>query len=79
MPPGSRSAVLEPDRLRQPGRPARYLRDIRATGARWVTFTPTWYQMRASTDSGPHHGGDRERREPPRRIVARAHEAGLKE
>lgn len=24
----------------------RYLRDIRATGARWVTFTPTWYQRR---------------------------------
>lgn len=55
----------------------RYLRDIRATGARWVTFTPTWYQSRV-TDSAPHTTEETASDESLRRIVERAHAAGLK-
>ncbi|MFJ3230357.1 glycoside hydrolase family 113 [Streptomyces sp. NPDC086787] len=55
----------------------RYLRDIRATGARWVTLTPTWYQARA-TDSGPHTTEETADDASLRRIVERAHAAGLK-
>ncbi|WP_285513186.1 hypothetical protein [Streptomyces sp. NBRC 14336] len=55
----------------------RFLRDIRATGARWVTFTPTWYQRR------PGDTEIRRTRETAsdaglRRIVRRAHAHGLK-
>jgi hypothetical protein len=56
---------------------ARYLRDIRATGAGWVTFTPTWYQkrrgdsvMRPTEETASDAGLER--------IVRRAHAAGLK-
>ncbi|WP_258053403.1 hypothetical protein [Streptomyces sp. Ru72] len=55
----------------------RYLRDIRATGARWVTFTPTWYQDRV-TDSTPHSTEETASDASLRRIVERAHAAGLK-
>ncbi|WP_262059945.1 glycoside hydrolase family 113 [Streptomyces sp. STR69] len=55
----------------------RYLRDIRATGARWVTFTPTWYQTRV-TDSAPHTTEETASDVSLRHIVARAHKAGLK-
>ena len=55
----------------------RYLRDIRATGARWVTLTPTWYQNRV-TDSGPHTTEETASDASVRDIVRRAHAAGLK-
>ncbi|MXM62953.1 hypothetical protein GR925_05695 [Streptomyces sp. HUCO-GS316] len=55
----------------------RYLRDIRATGARWVTFTPTWYQKRR-TDTALHRTEETARDTSLRRIVRRAHSAGLK-
>jgi hypothetical protein len=55
----------------------RYLRDIRETGARWVTFTPTWYQrrpddsvMRPTQETASDAGLGR--------IVRRAHATGLK-
>ncbi|MEV5680766.1 hypothetical protein [Streptomyces sp. NPDC052179] len=61
------------------GRPEarRYLRQIARTGARWVVFTPTWYQD--GTDRSAMHttvetASDRSLR----RIIALAHEAGLK-
>ncbi|PWI20869.1 hypothetical protein DI272_36245 [Streptomyces sp. Act143] len=56
---------------------ARYLRDIGATGARWVTFTPTWYQ-RERTDSQLHPTEETASDAGLRRIVRRAHAAGLK-
>lgn len=55
----------------------RYLRDIRATGARWVTFTPTWYQNRV-TDSSMHTTEETASDTSLRDIVRRAHTAGLK-
>ncbi|MBL3671372.1 hypothetical protein JL475_36830, partial [Streptomyces sp. M2CJ-2] len=55
----------------------RYLRDIRATGARWVTFTPTWYQKRR-TDTSMHRTEDTASDASLTRIVRRAHAAGLK-
>lgn len=55
----------------------RYLRGIKATGARWVTFTPTWYQKRV-TDSAPHTTEETASDASLRRIVQRAHAAGLK-
>ncbi|MFD9467312.1 glycoside hydrolase family 113 [Streptomyces sp. NPDC060027] len=55
----------------------RYLRDIRATGARWVTFTPTWYQTRRG-DSSMHTTEETASDASLRRIVRRAHRAGLK-
>ncbi|SED25800.1 hypothetical protein SAMN05216489_02965 [Streptomyces sp. 3213] len=54
----------------------RYLRDIRATGARWITLTPTWYQTHV-TDSGPHTTEETASDASLRHIVARAHAAGL--
>ncbi|WP_369238045.1 hypothetical protein AB5J56_33100 [Streptomyces sp. R21] len=56
---------------------ATYLRDIRATGARWVTFTPTWYQTHP-TDSSLHTTEETASDAGLRRIVRRAHRAGLK-
>ncbi|MHC3468705.1 glycoside hydrolase family 113 [Streptomyces sp. 7R007] len=55
----------------------RYLRGIRATGARWVTLTPTWYQKRA-TDSGPHTTEETASDTSLTHIVRRAHALGLK-
>jgi hypothetical protein len=55
----------------------RYLRDIRATGARWVTLTPTWYQTHV-TDTAPHTTEETASDASLRHIVARAHKAGLK-
>ncbi|MET8445797.1 glycoside hydrolase TIM-barrel-like domain-containing protein [Streptomyces sp. NPDC005209] len=55
----------------------RYLRGIRATGARWVTFTPTWYQDRV-TDASAHRTEETASDASLRRIVKRAHAAGLK-
>lgn len=55
----------------------RYLRGIRATGARWVTFTPTWYQRRV-TDSSMHTTEETASDGSLRRIVGRAHALGLK-
>ncbi|MFC3576290.1 hypothetical protein ACFOZ0_24010 [Streptomyces yaanensis] len=54
-----------------------YLRDIRATGARWVTFTPTWYQNRP-TDPAMHTTEETASDGSLRRIVDRAHALGLK-
>ncbi|MBH5333460.1 hypothetical protein IHE55_01035 [Streptomyces pactum] len=55
----------------------RYLRQIRDTGARWVVFTPTWYQdgrkrsaIRTTGETVSDHG--------VRRIVRLAHAEGLK-
>ncbi|MCX5334867.1 hypothetical protein [Streptomyces sp. NBC_00140] len=55
----------------------RYLRDIRATGARWVTFTPTWYQQRR-TDTVMRPTEETASDTSLERIVRRAHAAGLK-
>jgi hypothetical protein len=55
----------------------RYLREIRATGARWVTFTPTWYQDRR-TDSDLRTTEETASDAGLRRIVERAHATGLK-
>ncbi|WP_328870662.1 hypothetical protein OHT76_11425 [Streptomyces sp. NBC_00287] len=55
----------------------RYLRDIRATGAGWVTFTPTWYQQRRS-DSVLRPTEETASDAGLRRIVRRAHAHGLK-
>jgi hypothetical protein len=55
----------------------RYLRDIRATGARWVTFTPTWYQQRR-TDTVMRPTEETASDASLKRIVRRAHAAGLK-
>ncbi|MFD8381459.1 hypothetical protein ACFV2X_23485 [Streptomyces sp. NPDC059679] len=55
----------------------RYLRQIADTGARWVVFTPTWYQdgrrrsaIHATEETASDHS--------LRRIVGLAHAAGLK-
>ncbi|WP_369245920.1 hypothetical protein [Streptomyces sp. R41] len=56
---------------------ATYLRDIRATGARWVAFTPTWYQTHVG-DSTLHSTEETASDASLRRIVRRAHRAGLK-
>ncbi|WAZ21070.1 glycoside hydrolase TIM-barrel-like domain-containing protein [Streptomyces cinnabarinus] len=55
----------------------RYLRDIRATGADWVTFTPTWYQKRRG-DSVIRRTEETAGDAGLRRIVRRAHAHGLK-
>ncbi|WP_371672153.1 hypothetical protein OG985_33715 [Streptomyces sp. NBC_00289] len=55
----------------------RYLRDIRATGARWVTFTPTWYQRRPE-DTALRPTEETASDASLRGIVRRAHTAGLK-
>ncbi|MFI9718806.1 glycoside hydrolase family 113 [Streptomyces sp. NPDC052396] len=54
-----------------------YLRQIAATGARWVTFTPTWYQDKL-TDSGMHTTEETAGDDSLRHIVSLAHSAGLK-
>ncbi|MDT7841115.1 glycoside hydrolase family 113 [Streptomyces justiciae] len=54
----------------------RYLRDIKATGARWVTFTPTWYQ-RHRRDTEMHPTEETASDASLRRIVRRAHRLGL--
>ncbi|MEU6352674.1 glycoside hydrolase TIM-barrel-like domain-containing protein [Streptomyces sp. NPDC047072] len=56
---------------------ARYLRDIRATGAQWITLTPTWYQNRV-TDTSMHRTEETASDASMRRITARAHALGLK-
>ncbi|MFD0384248.1 hypothetical protein ACFQ2B_24240 [Streptomyces stramineus] len=56
---------------------ATYLRQIAATGARWVTFTPTWYQDRA-TDSAIRTTDETASDESLRHIIGLAHAAGLK-
>ncbi|MEV1021540.1 hypothetical protein [Streptomyces sp. NPDC050264] len=55
----------------------RYLRGIRATGARWITLTPTWYQRRR-TDSGMHPTVESAGDGSLRHITRRAHALGLK-
>ncbi|MDN3020916.1 hypothetical protein [Streptomyces sp. S.PB5] len=55
----------------------RYLRGIRATGARWVTLTPTWYQKRR-TDTVMRPTEETASDTSLRRIVRRAHARGLK-
>ncbi|MBC2877136.1 MULTISPECIES: glycoside hydrolase family 113 [Streptomyces] len=54
-----------------------YLRQIAATGARWVTFTPTWYQDKL-TDSGMRPTDETADDDSLRHIVRLAHDAGLK-
>ncbi|WP_406345042.1 glycoside hydrolase family 113 [Streptomyces sp. NBC_00648] len=54
-----------------------YLRDIAHTGARWVVFTPTWYQ-RSTKDVEQHPTGETASDASLRRITALAHRAGLK-
>ncbi|MEV4438168.1 hypothetical protein AB0K09_03980 [Streptomyces sp. NPDC049577] len=56
---------------------AGYLRQIAATGARWVTFTPTWYQDDI-TDTAPHVTDETAGDDSLRHITALAHAAGLK-
>ncbi|GLP68519.1 hypothetical protein TUSST3_51420 [Streptomyces sp. TUS-ST3] len=55
----------------------RYLRGIRATGARWITLTPTWYQNHV-TDSALHTTEETASDASVRRITDRAHALGLK-
>lgn len=55
----------------------RYPRDIKATGAGWVTFTPTWYQKRRG-DSVLRPTEETASDAGLRRIVRRAHAQGLK-
>ncbi|MFG2144663.1 glycoside hydrolase family 113 [Streptomyces sp. NPDC048696] len=54
-----------------------YLRDIASTGARWVVFTPTWYQ-RTTKDSEQHPTEETASDASLRRITDLAHKAGLK-
>ncbi len=54
-----------------------YLRQIAATGARWVTFTPTWYQDRV-TDSAMRATHETAGDDGLRHIIRLAHDAGLK-
>ncbi|WP_372406860.1 hypothetical protein [Streptomyces luteireticuli] len=54
-----------------------YLRQIAATGARWVTFTPTWYQDRV-TDGEFRPTDETASDASLRHIVRLAHDAGLK-
>ncbi|QLE71628.1 hypothetical protein FGW37_08450 [Streptomyces rectiverticillatus] len=56
---------------------AAYLRQIAATGARWVTFTPTWYQDGAA-DTVMHTTGETAGDDGLRHIVGLAHRTGLK-
>jgi hypothetical protein len=55
----------------------RYLRGIAATGARWVSFTPTWYQSGVH-DTSMHTTEETASDASLRRIVRKAHAAGLK-
>ncbi|WP_251019208.1 hypothetical protein [Streptomyces sp. ISL-11] len=54
-----------------------YLRQIAATGARWVTFTPTWYQDRV-TDPAMRTTGESAGDDSLRHVIGLAHDAGLK-
>lgn len=54
-----------------------YVRDIAGTGARWVTFTPTWYQ-KGKGDAEQHTTGETASDASLRRITGLAHAAGLK-
>lgn len=54
-----------------------YLRDIAHTGARWVVFTPTWYQ-RTTRDNEQRPTEETASDASLRRITALAHRAGLK-
>ncbi|MCA6091779.1 hypothetical protein LE181_06310 [Streptomyces sp. SCA3-4] len=54
-----------------------YLRQIAGTGARWVTFTPTWYQDKV-TDSAMRTTDETAGDDSLRHIIRLAHEAGLK-
>ncbi|WP_171169375.1 glycoside hydrolase family 113 [Streptomyces sp. I05A-00742] len=54
-----------------------YLRQIAATGARWVTFTPTWYQDGIG-ESDIHPTDETADDASLRHIVRLAHDAGLK-
>ncbi|WP_221505130.1 glycoside hydrolase family 113 [Streptomyces eurocidicus] len=56
---------------------ATYLRQIAATGAGWVTFTPTWYQDRV-TDPAMRVTDETAADDSLRHIIGLAHEAGLK-
>ncbi|MFJ9692768.1 glycoside hydrolase family 113 [Kitasatospora sp. NPDC101183] len=56
---------------------ASYLQQIAATGARWVVFTPTWYQD-AVTDSSMRPTNESATDDSLRHIVQQAHAAGLK-
>lgn len=55
----------------------RYLRQIKDTGARWVVFTPTWYQD-GRDRSAIHTTGETVSDHGVRRIVRLAHASGLK-
>lgn len=59
-----------------PDAPA-YIRAIAATGARWVQLTPTWYQ-RTAQDDAMHRTGETASDDSLRRIIQKAHAAGLK-
>ncbi|WKK27641.1 hypothetical protein QZH56_27290 [Streptomyces olivoreticuli] len=54
-----------------------FLRQIADTGARWVTFTPTWYQD-GLTDSGMHTTEETAGDDSLRHIIGLAHSTGLK-
>ncbi|MFC0848876.1 hypothetical protein ACFH04_34960 [Streptomyces noboritoensis] len=54
-----------------------YLRDIAHTGARWVVFTPTWYQ-KSTKDAEQHPTEETASDASLRRITDLAHRAGLK-
>ncbi|MFC5723075.1 glycoside hydrolase TIM-barrel-like domain-containing protein [Streptomyces gamaensis] len=54
-----------------------YLRQIAATGAQWVTFTPTWYQDTV-TDPGQHTTGETASDDSLRHIIGLARATGLK-
>lgn len=56
---------------------ARYLRAIKATGADWVQFNPTWYQ-RSADDDGPHRTDETTTDAGLRHIIGLARDAGLK-
>lgn len=56
---------------------SRYLRGIASTGARWVAFTPTWYQE-GLHEPAMHVTDETASDQSLRRIVGRAHSAGLK-
>ena len=53
------------------------LHQIAATGARWVSFTPTWYQS-GIHDPAMHTTGETADDASLRRVIRLAHEAGLK-
>ncbi len=54
-----------------------YLRQIAATGARWVAFTPTWYQDRVG-DPEMHTTDETAADDSLRNVIRLAHDAGLK-